>query len=90
MTALTKRPADASATTNAVLDALQGLTMFPWAMLKTQAERHGKDPAQLAPGDVAVLVDDIVMGLERFTSPEKAALAREALAKASGEAERRD
>jgi hypothetical protein len=80
-TSTSRRPTDVSPTTAAILDVLTGLTMFPWALLKTQAERHGLDPAALGPGDLASLIDDVVKGLERFTSPQKAAIAREALSK---------
>jgi hypothetical protein len=83
MTAIStsRRPMEVSPTSAAILDVLTGLTMFPWPLLKTQAERHGLDPSALAPGDLARLVDDVVKGLERFTSPQKAAIAREALSK---------
>jgi hypothetical protein len=76
---LSKRPATLSATSAAVLDVLTGLTMFPWPLLKTQADKRGLDPANLEPADVAGLVDDLVKALERFTSPQKAATARELL-----------
>jgi hypothetical protein len=75
----TKRPAAVSATSAAVLDILAPLTMFPWPLLKTQAMRHGLDPAALEANDVWMVLDDIVKGIERFTSPEKADIARAAL-----------
>ncbi len=76
-----KRPSTLSATSAAVLDVLSGLTMFPWPLLKTQAERRGLEPAALMPADVAVIIDDVVVALERFTSPQKAQVAREGLEK---------
>ncbi|MDP2343514.1 MAG: hypothetical protein Q8O67_21320 [Deltaproteobacteria bacterium] len=80
-TTSSRRPTEISATSTAVLDVLTGLTMFPWPLLKTQAERRGLDPANLRPQDVSVLVDDLVKALERFTSPQKAATARDLLAR---------
>ena len=76
-----KRPATLSTTSAAVLDVLSGLTMFPWPLLKTQAERRGIDPAALEPADINVIIDDVVTALERFTSPQKAAQARAGLTK---------
>lgn len=58
--------------------------MFPWPLLKTQAERRGLDPAALSPHDLAAIIDDVVLGLERFTSPQKAAIARQGLEKLMG------
>lgn len=75
----TKRPATVSATSAAVLDILAPLTMFPWPLLKTQAMRRGLDPAALEITDIETVLDDIVKGIERFTSPEKATVARAAL-----------
>lgn len=71
-----KRPADVGAYAGRVLDVLERHTMFPWPLLKTQAERAGLDPAALAPADLRVILDDVEKALARFTSPEKAALAR--------------
>jgi hypothetical protein len=73
-----------SATSAAVLEILAPLTMFPWPLLKTQAIRRGLDPAALEVDDVEVVLDDIVKGIERFTSPEKAMVARAALVALSG------
>jgi hypothetical protein len=78
-TSSSKRPADVSATSAAVLEILAPLTMFPWPLLKTQAMRRGLDPAALEVVDIEVVLDDIVKGIERFTSPEKAMVARTAL-----------
>jgi len=80
-TSTSRRPTDVSPTSAAILDVLTGLTMFPWPLLKTQAERHGLDPTALGPDDLTRLLDDVVKGLERFTSPQKAAIAREELLK---------
>jgi hypothetical protein len=75
----TKRPATVSVTSAAVLEILAPLTMFPWPLLKTQAMRRGLDPAALEVADIHAVLDDIVKGIERFTSPEKADVARAAL-----------
>lgn len=75
-----KRPADVGAFAGRVLDVLERHTMFPWPLLKTQAERGGIDPASLSAADLPRILDDIERALARFTSPEKAALARQELA----------
>ena len=75
----TKRPAAVSPTSAEVLEILTPLTMFPWPLLKTQAMRRGLDPAALEVSDIPAVLDDIVKGIERFTSPEKADVARAAL-----------
>jgi len=79
MSAPTKRPAIVSATSAAVLDVLAQLTMFPWPLLKTQATRRGLDPAALTTADLRSLIDDLVKGIEQFTSPEKGVIARQRL-----------
>ena len=74
-----RRPEQVSPLTSQVLDVLQRSTMFPWPLLKTQADRHGIDGASLDAASLRAILDDLVKGLERFASPEKAAVARSAL-----------
>lgn len=74
-----KRPADVGAYAARVLDVLERHTMFPWPLLKTQAERAGLDPSALAADQLRLILDDIEKALARFTSPEKAAVARQEL-----------
>jgi len=70
-----KRPADVGVFAGRVLDVLERYTMFPWPLLKTQAERNGCDPLGLTPEDLPALLDDVEVALARFTSPEKATAA---------------
>jgi hypothetical protein len=74
-----RRPDQLSPLSSQVLDVLQSSTMFPWPLLKTQASRHGIDGAALDAAGLRLVLDDLVKGLERFSSPEKAAAARAAL-----------
>jgi hypothetical protein len=74
-----RRPDQLSPFSSQVLDVLQRSTMFPWPLLKTQADRHGVDAAALDAASLRLILDDLVKGLERFGSPEKAAAARAAL-----------
>lgn len=67
-----KRPDDVSEITNATLDVLERYTMFPWPLLKTQAEKLLLDPKQLDADGLSLCVDEIHAALNRFTSAEKA------------------
>lgn len=71
-----RRPTHLSPLSSQVLDVLQRYTMFPWPLLKTQADRHGVDGAILDDANLHLLLDDVTKGLERFGSVEKAAAAR--------------
>jgi hypothetical protein len=71
-----RRPDQLSPLSSQVLDVLQRCTMFPWPLLKTQADRHGIDGAALDVDGLRLIIDDLVKGLERFGSPQKAAAAR--------------
>lgn len=70
-----RRPEGASAVTTQVLDVLGQHTMFPWPLLKTQAERRGLDGASLDVEGLRLLLADIHAALIRFGSPEKASAA---------------
>lgn len=74
-----RRPDQLSPLASQVLDVLQRCTMFPWPLLKTQADRHGIDGAALDTAGLRLILDDLVKGLERFGSPDKAAAARASL-----------
>lgn len=72
MSSFQRRPEGASPVTSVILDVLGAYTMFPWPLLKTQAERHGLNGAQLTLEQVRVIAVDVEAALARFTSPEKA------------------
>ena len=75
----TKRPDGLSPITSEVLDVLEHYTMFPWALLKTHAERVLLDPANLDVDALDLVTDDICKALARITSDDKANKAREEL-----------
>ena len=75
-----KRPEDVGAVSAQALDVLERYTMFPWPLLKTQSERRGFDPKQLDVSALAACLDELVAGIARFTSAEKADRARQELA----------
>jgi hypothetical protein len=56
-------------------------TAFPWPVMKTQAQRHGLDPANLTLADLRALLDVLAVSVERFTSPVTGAKTREDLAR---------
>ena len=58
-----------SVVSGAVLDILAPLTMFPWPLLKTQAERRNLDPANLSPTEFALILEDVVAALECVNDP---------------------
>ncbi len=53
-----------------VFDILARYTAFPWPVLKAQAYRMSAPPENLTPAQLAGLVEHLVRGVERFTSPE--------------------
>lgn len=62
-----------------VFDVLSRYTVFPWPVMMAQSKRLQIDAASLTAGDLDRLVPRLVEGVERFTSPEKAAAVREEL-----------
>lgn len=76
-----KRPEGLSDFSAQVFDVLARYTMFPWPVLKTQAERLGVDPARVAPAHLeGPLLDYLASGVARFTSSAKGAQVRGELA----------
>ena len=70
-----------------VFDILARYTAFPWPVLKAQAHRKSAPPEDLTPAQLADLVEHLVRGVERFTSPETGLRVRadlEALLRAYG------
>ena len=72
---LTNRPASLtfSALSEAVFDILAQHTEFPWPVMLAQCKRVAADPANLAKKSLTEAPPHIVIGVARFTSPEKAA-----------------
>lgn len=62
-----------------MLDVLERYTMFPWPLLKTQAERVLLDPVHLDVDALALVLDDLAKSLGRFTSTDKSERARNEL-----------
>lgn len=66
------RPEGLSDFSGQVFDVLARYTMFPWPVLKTQAERVGVDPARITPVHLdGPLLDYLAAGVARFTSSAK-------------------
>jgi hypothetical protein len=75
------RPADLAGLSRQVFDVLARYTMFPWPVLKAQAERVRADPLRLTHADLdGPLLEHLAASVARFTSPAKGARAREELA----------
>jgi hypothetical protein len=62
-----------------VFEVLAEYTAFPWPILMTQARRCGRNPGALTREDLAEMIPYLVIGVERYTSPDKGARARVAL-----------
>lgn len=74
-----KRPLGLGPVSAAALDVLERYTMFPWPLLKTQAERMLLDPINLDADALALLMNELCDALASITSAEKAAVARKEL-----------
>ena len=53
-----------------VFDILAQYTAFPWPVLKAQSRRMDAAPENLDAEQLAKLLEHLVRGVERFTSPE--------------------
>lgn len=53
-----------------VFDILAKYTAFPWPVLKAQSRRKDAAPEDLDLAQLAELLEHLVRGVERFTSPE--------------------
>jgi hypothetical protein len=75
---LTKPPAgvDLGPLSLRVFEVLAQHTVFPWPVMKTQAQRFGLDPANLTVDDLRSLLDVLAVSVERFTSPGTGAKTR--------------
>ncbi len=60
-------------------EILAHFTMFPGPLLATQLKRHSLDEKSVDAKGIAAALDDIVVAIERFTSPEKGEMVRELL-----------
>jgi hypothetical protein len=58
---------------------LSRFTAFPWPVLKAQAHRGRVAPEDLSVADLEQILELLVRGVERFTSPEAGAQVRVAL-----------
>jgi len=69
-------PSDLSPIAQKAFELLAPHTSFPGAVLLAQLRRHGQDPATVDAAGLALAIDDIAIGVGRFTSPQKAELVR--------------
>lgn len=78
---LTKRPPGIAfnALSEAVFEVLSDYTAFPWPVMLAQCKRVAADPANLTKKTLSDAMPHLVMGVARFTSPEKGARVEQAL-----------
>ena len=62
-----------------VFDILARYTAFPWPVLKAQSRRIAATPEDLSISELRDLLEHLVRGVERFTSPETGVRVREDL-----------